>query len=883
MTENSGVGGRIMAGDVLLRIGSRHGAIAERVEAADRPAPKPRPAAPPSGPFPEVIDRIDAIERAVTALVAARAVLFHGPSGSGKTTLLRHLSRTATNDAPDGAGAWPDGTILLTARQTPSPDLLQVLFRALHASDTPVHATQLQLENGLRERQTLVLVDDLPGSAEQVREVLSTAPACAFALASETDPGELDVVRVPLPGLPPDGAVELVSKAIDREPSPLEAARIRELHRRLDGSPLLLLQVAAMIPAGDVDLETAAAATDDEDPVGALAGRLDEALPDPQRRALLALEAVRPATLSASDAAAIADLDDPLGTLEALAHRGLVRVDGSRYRGAGGLAAAVARRHDRAVWRSRAQEHFASLAAEPGVGPSSELERESLSWSLDQAIGSSRWASALALARAVEGDLALRSRWEAWGEVIERALEAARALDDAAAEAWALHQRGTRALALGETDRAIHDLERALDLREGIGEEDAAAATLANLSLLRGDEVVATPPVRGRKRAAGLPWALLAVALVILGAIGLLVLRGGGTEPVDAGSVRFESRPVGEEALAPVAVDNAATEAVEVGAVEIEGVDGEDFTIVGDECSRARLAPGTRCVVVLAFRPRDTGERAARLVVPFGGEPPREVSLSGRGLAASRAVVADGADGADPLSIAPGRLEFGEQPVGTRSGILPVAIVNRGSGPERVAVRLEPGGPGEFTLSGDACSNEVLPVGETCLVEVQFRPSRSGLRSAMLVVRKLGTGDVSEVALTGTGADGDGEAEVVEGTDVGTAPEPTATSGIRLASGEGAIGFGEVPVGSRSARRTVTIENRGADPVQVASSRLAGLDAAVFVIEEDRCRGRLLPAGATCTIDVAFEPSELGGWSARLVVRDPTGDGPEIDLEGTGR
>ena len=65
------------------------------------------------------------------------------------------------------------------------------------------------------------------------------------------------------------------------------------------------------------------------------------------------------------------------------------------------------------------------------------------------------------LARALDRPLALGRRWNAWREALEAALD----VDDAAAQAWALHQLGTRAYALGDADTAISLLEQALELR----------------------------------------------------------------------------------------------------------------------------------------------------------------------------------------------------------------------------------------------------------------------------------------------------------------------------------------------------------------------------------------------------------------------------------
>ena len=651
--------GRIAAGEMVLRFGSPHGARAERLAGDERPTPKPRPASPPSGPFPDVIDRVEAIERAGTALVAARPVLLHGPTGAGKTTLLRHLSRTAANDAPDGMGAWPDGTILLSARDTSPADLLQRLHAALHVCDTPVHATERQLANGLRDRQALVLVDDHAGSAEDARTILETASACAFAIASEEEVEGLDVLRVPIDALPPDAGVELVARATDREPSPLETARIRELHTTVAGRPLLLLQTAALIHEGAVDPEAAGRLAAEDDPVEALADRLEGILDEAPRRALLVLEAVAPASLSSRDTGAIADRDDPAGALEALAHRGLARVEGARYRAAGGLAARVADRHDPDVWRARALDHFSAILG-GGADDAGEEERTTgvdagaLRWALAHALESSRWAAAAVVGRAVERALALQGRWDAWKEAIEGVLEAARALGDRSGEAWALHQLGTRALALGDEERAAADLERAIGIREALGHDGAADHSRRNLALLSEDPAPGRRR-RGRARSA-IRGAAIVTALVVVATTVFLLVRDGGEAPI----------PVESEEVVPV-----ETEVV---------------------------APG------------------------------------GAGLHASAE-----------------RIDFGVVSSGTRSAPRSVAIENRGGGPIRdVAARLGGLDAAVFTIVDDRCADRALPVGESCAVEVAFEPTEAGGWSARLVVGDPGAGGV-EVALEGTG------------------------------------------------------------------------------------------------------------------------------------
>jgi hypothetical protein len=83
---------------------------------------------------------------------------------------------------------------------------------------------------------------------------------------------------------------------------------------------------------------------------------------------------------------------------------------------------------------------------------------------LEWALNRNRWNDVLALGHAIDRYLTLHGLWDAWGQVADQVLQAARANHNHSAEAWALHQLGTRAVS---TDRsqAIDLLKQALHLR----------------------------------------------------------------------------------------------------------------------------------------------------------------------------------------------------------------------------------------------------------------------------------------------------------------------------------------------------------------------------------------------------------------------------------
>jgi hypothetical protein len=106
-----------------------------------------------------------------------------------------------------------------------------------------------------------------------------------------------------------------------------------------------------------------------------------------------------------------------------------------------------------------------------------------------QATNTRRWGEALRLGQILEAALVADVRWDAWAMVLEQCLLAAKAIGDRTAEAWALHEIGSRAICVGERRGARSALSEALKLRESLGDPGAAAATRQNLGVVLAPEI----------------------------------------------------------------------------------------------------------------------------------------------------------------------------------------------------------------------------------------------------------------------------------------------------------------------------------------------------------------------------------------------------------
>ena len=514
------ISGQVAVGNYNIQIGSIHGGVVNIVqpEQQPRPWPRPNPVFLRPRPFPGLLDREAEVGTASAALQSATPVEFHGQAGLGKTTLLRHLSHHPA------ATSFPDGVVYLSARHQPIDDLLQSLFDAFYESDVPFKPTDAQVRHALQKKQALILLDDVDLARDEVEALMDVAPGCTFLLASPERRLWGEGRAVALRGLPPGDAQALVERELGRPLTPEERTAAQNLCTALEGHPLRLLQAAAMAREEGRSLAEVARRTQIPSPVEALTAETLNALPKPERQVLAALAALGGAPLPADHLAALAGLPNVAPALETLLRRGLVQAHSPRYSLAGALGEDLQQMWDLTPWAERTLAYFTTWAERHRSASDRLLEEaDAILQALKWAAGAGCWKEVLRLGWAVEGALALGRRWGAWAQVLQWVLQAARVLGDRAAEAWSLHQLGSRALCLGDAAAARTSLSQALRMREAIGDRAGAAVTRHNLNLLPG-----APPAPPRKppvpKAGPSPaaWLILAASAVI--GVGLLVI-----------------------------------------------------------------------------------------------------------------------------------------------------------------------------------------------------------------------------------------------------------------------------------------------------------------------------------------------------------------------
>jgi hypothetical protein len=112
-------------------------------------------------------------------------------------------------------------------------------------------------------------------------------------------------------------------------------------------------------------------------------------------------------------------------------------------------------------------------------------EKSLLMATLQTYVRQKQWADVLKVVRSTEQRFTIAKFWGAWEQLLQLGLQAAWALEDEGAEAWALHQLGTLAFCQEQVTLGYDLLKQSLDLRTDLGEKTAIAFSQHNLSQLK--------------------------------------------------------------------------------------------------------------------------------------------------------------------------------------------------------------------------------------------------------------------------------------------------------------------------------------------------------------------------------------------------------------
>ena len=194
----------------------------------------------------------------------------------------------------------------------------------------------------------------------------------------------------------------LLERTIERPIEAAERAAAEHLCAALEGHPLRILQAAALARERGISLDGSARDISPEILLTALLASIDEK----QRRALLALTALRGVPLAAQEISGLAEVTDIEPSLTALARLGLVVGSHGRYQLADGVADRLRRREDLKPWVNRAITYFTAWAERHHRNPTLLLhESVALLQTQQYAADARRWGEVFRLGRILDGAL----------------------------------------------------------------------------------------------------------------------------------------------------------------------------------------------------------------------------------------------------------------------------------------------------------------------------------------------------------------------------------------------------------------------------------------------------------------------------------------------
>lgn len=191
------------------------------------------------------------------------------------------------------------------------------------------------------------------------------------------------------------------------------------------------------------------------------------------------------------------------------------------------------------------------------------------------------------------------------------------------------------------------------------------------------------------------------------------------------------------------------------------------------------------------------------------------------------------------------RLDFAPQPIHTRSDPQPVTLRNDG-GRDVTLVAIEPEGAtaNDFQVT-ENCTDAPLVAGEDCTVAVSFTPQAMGDRQATLWLTDDQGKRQSVLLLAGQGM------------------EQPAEQTLRITPGN--VDFGEQVIDSRSAFQIVTLHNDGTEAIALQAISPLGEHQGDFW-SRHTCTDTPLQPGESCTVEVVFQPRDMGVRNGRLAI-----------------
>lgn len=294
-------------------------------------------------------------------------------------------------------------------------------------------------------------------------------------------------------------------------------------------------------------------------------------------------------------------------------------------------------------------------------------------------------------------------------------------------------------------------------------------------------------------------------------------------------ALTFPNAPVGRPTTPQtVMLTNAGNASLNISGLQVTGDFSETNNCPGS------LGAGAACNISIVFTPSAEGTRTGSLSIADTAQgSPQIVSLTGTGTTGTLVVTSTS-------------LVFSAVQVGA-SASQTLTLNNTGNGPVSI---------NGLQITGDysELNNCPSPIsgGASCTITVVFTPTAAGTRTGTLAVTSGVQGAQQTVSLSGTGNQAD------------------------LAVSPLALTFSNAPLGTPSAGQSITLTNTGNASLSISNMQVSG-----DYKQTNNCSATL-PAGASCTMNIAFTPSATGIRNGSLLITNSAGTPQTVILSGTG-
>jgi hypothetical protein len=217
------------------------------------------------------------------------------------------------------------------------------------------------------------------------------------------------------------------------------------------------------------------------------------------------------------------------------------------------------------------------------------------------------------------------------------------------------------------------------------------------------------------------------------------VLLQAPTVSLAKSSLTFANQVVGTRSPSQtVTLTNTGVLSLTISGVSVTGTNASDFRQT-NTCASG-LAPGGKCTIAVTFTPTAIGPRAASVsITDNASDSPQTIVLGGTGVVAGSNV-----------TLSPTSLTFATQDVGTPSPVQSVTLNNYGTVALVISsIGITGANPNDFAQT-HTCAASVAP-GASCTINITFKPTGVGSRTALLSVKDTAPGSPQTVSLSGTG------------------------------------------------------------------------------------------------------------------------------------